>query len=429
MPRFDDDAIKGDGFMEQVERAFKSHALQRYLEDETHCQSNPEWSGAFASRLRESLNESTTLRFIATELDDEDNCQRVWCHVTRHLSTVDMRMARALEQWRKLFDLKCESMDTFLAFYSDVREAMKKLEQAESVAIGDEVFMRAFLCKSIDVPELQTHAKEFMTNTSDNCLDIFEKIHRDYRSIESSEALRTNDLSLNRRARRAIKFKDVQVDPKGKPAAKPRFPPNTGNLIPHKYYGQFKTWFEEMSKPKNERDPNFESTFKFEYLTPKVKTVYRSDHSRQEKRGGNRGRRRRGRSDRSESSGETRRSVRRRRRNNSYDGQDKKSRSRSYSPRRSRSHSRDRVRDRSSEQSGQRTSRKGRRCGTSTNSRAKSKRNEDWTDYSSGNGSPLTGSRNLDGYRYSDTDQSETEKEKPKGVNARTTIDKSAFRA
>ena len=221
----------------------------------------------------------------------------------------------------------------------------------------------------------------------------------------------------------------MQVDPKGKPAAKPRFPPNTGNLIPHKYYGQFKTWFEEMSKPKNERDPNFESTFKFEYLTPKVKTVYRSDHSRQEKRGGNRGRRRRGRSDRSESSGETRRSVRRRRRNDSYDGQDRKSRSRSYSPRRSRSHSRDRVRDRSSEQSGQGTRRKGRRCGTSTNSRATTYKKGDWSDYTTDSGCPLTGCRNLDGYRYSDTDQSETEKEKPKGVNARTTIDKSALRA
>ena len=41
-----------------------------------------------------------------------------------------------------------------------------------------------------------------------------------------------------------------------------------------------KTWFDEVSKPKEEKDPSFVSTFKFEHQTPKtrIKTVYKTDH-------------------------------------------------------------------------------------------------------------------------------------------------------
>ena len=74
-------------------------------------------------------------------------------------------------------------------------------------------------------------------------MDIFSRIQKNYPSIESIEALRSGgELLLNRKARRSNKFKPPSNgDHSGKPLViQPKFPPNTGNLIPYKYYIQFK---------------------------------------------------------------------------------------------------------------------------------------------------------------------------------------------
>ena len=154
VPRFNDDAIKGDAFIIEVEAAFKSQGMQRYLQDQSFCDRNLQWSTAFASRLRESLHDSATMRFMAAELKREDNCARTWSAVVTHLTSIDIKVARSLDQWKQLFSLHCGSMDEFPRFHSDVREAADALMTAESESIRDEVFMRAFLCKALDVPEL-----------------------------------------------------------------------------------------------------------------------------------------------------------------------------------------------------------------------------------------------------------------------------------
>ena len=40
VPRFNDDAIKGDAFIIEVEAAFKSQGMQRYLQDQSFCDRN-----------------------------------------------------------------------------------------------------------------------------------------------------------------------------------------------------------------------------------------------------------------------------------------------------------------------------------------------------------------------------------------------------
>ena len=81
------------------------------------------------------------------------------------------------------------------------------LTNAKSEAIRDEVFMRAFLCKAIDVPELQTHTKELATDMKVPWMKIFLRIQKDHRSIESNEALRSRgEPLLKRKALRVAKF-------------------------------------------------------------------------------------------------------------------------------------------------------------------------------------------------------------------------------
>ena len=117
----------------------------------------------------------------------------------------------------------------------------------------------------------------------------------------------------------------------GKPSAaqQTKFPPNTGNLLPHKYYTQFKEWYEEMTKPKEEKNPNFFSSFKFEHITPKVKVVReppprnRQERDRSRQKGGKR-------RNRSDSDGKTGRTARRRKKQAST-GEQSNSKSRAAS--------------------------------------------------------------------------------------------------
>ena len=51
--------------------------------------------------------------------------------------------------------------------------------------------MKAYLCKAIDVPELQTHYKALVGNMDETWMEILERIHADYRTIVSTESLRS----------------------------------------------------------------------------------------------------------------------------------------------------------------------------------------------------------------------------------------------
>ena len=360
VPRFDDDAIKGNLFICEVEASFKSQAMPQYLENEAFCAESSEWSTAFASRIRESLKDCETMRYLSSELKRENNCATGWQAVIKHLSSVDMKVTRALSQWRKLFSLKCDSITTFSSFYSDVREAVNGLKETDSGAIQDEIFMRAYLCKAIDVPELRTHYKALVNKMDETRMEILERIHSDYRTIVSTESLRSEgDLFLGRQSRRTTqtaKERPKTVHPGKQSPYKPKFPPNTGNLIPHNYYPQFKDWYEQMTLPKNQRRPDFESTFRFVHILPREKV----GNPKLKKQEGDRLKKGKRDTKRSNPDGKTERSTRRRKKKTSEDDRGR-TRSRSRSDSRSRSSNRDDESDeRSRKKQSDRTSRRNR---------------------------------------------------------------------
>jgi len=80
--------LKGDVYISTVLNAFASAGQGQYLSDINHCYINQEWFGAFASRLRESVNKGT-FRYLSTQMDMEINCAKVWAHIKRHLSAKD----------------------------------------------------------------------------------------------------------------------------------------------------------------------------------------------------------------------------------------------------------------------------------------------------------------------------------------------------
>ena len=162
VPKFEGTTLEGDAYVESVERRFTNNGQLKYLEDVDYCNANLDWSSAFASRLRDSIADSPILGYLATRFKREKNCAVVWTQVNSCLHTSDLTMSRIMQHWTDFFGLKCESMEEFLAFYSGVKQVTHKLQEANSIAITDDIFLKAFLAKAIACEELQTEAKKFM---------------------------------------------------------------------------------------------------------------------------------------------------------------------------------------------------------------------------------------------------------------------------
>ena len=96
VPIFRGDMLDGDEYIRMVKTTFRSNAMSQFLDSRRICDNSPYWSGAFASQLRDSIKESDILSFLATELDGENNCVKVWDRIERHLSSTDINMARIM---------------------------------------------------------------------------------------------------------------------------------------------------------------------------------------------------------------------------------------------------------------------------------------------------------------------------------------------
>jgi anthranilate/para-aminobenzoate synthase component I len=160
-------------------------------------------------------------------------------------------MARAFANWQALFKLKCEYRDDFLTFYSKSKGIIHKLKKGNSVAVHDEVFLKAYFSMAIDAPELQSEVKKFLKDTSVSYSETLENIHADYRAQTTTENMRlktsaTSSSSTLRRGK--VEFKVEEGD-------KEYFPPNVRRLLPTSYYTQFKAWYAHFTIPPDKRTP------------------------------------------------------------------------------------------------------------------------------------------------------------------------------
>ena len=88
--------------------------MTRYLESTSYYDNNPCWSGDFASGIRKSITGNNILSFLATELEHESNCTKVWKLVIKYLTTRSITAALVMSHWQTLFGLKCENSDDYL---------------------------------------------------------------------------------------------------------------------------------------------------------------------------------------------------------------------------------------------------------------------------------------------------------------------------
>ena len=262
VPVFTGEAVEGDKWMEKVISKFKSNAVSDFLSDRDTCERNMEWSSAFASRLRESVSDNPSLGYLSTELEEVDYCCNVWDKIKSRLSSSDLTMARSLALWTGLFALKCETIDDFLVFHSEVKKKIQRLKNQASTAIQDDIFVKAFMAKAIVAPELQIESKKFLMESKKSYAEILQDVYNEFRAFDTSEMIRSGDtIPARRDARRAASEKPPSdkstkgafVDLTGGGPRYPKLPSNTGNKIPVIYYQQFKFWFDIMKKPKDKR--------------------------------------------------------------------------------------------------------------------------------------------------------------------------------
>ena len=65
-----------------------------------------EWSGAFVSRIGNSISPSYVLVSMSTELNDEVNCWVVYEWVKMLLNLSGIKTVRVMSHWTVLFGLK-----------------------------------------------------------------------------------------------------------------------------------------------------------------------------------------------------------------------------------------------------------------------------------------------------------------------------------
>ena len=376
LPTFQGDTMNGDSYLDGITLAFKSAAMADFLYDEAHCDMHPTWSSAFSSKLRESLKTSPILNFLADEQDAEENCAKVFTAVEDHLTTGDVTMARSFKLWQELFKLKCDHRDDFLTFYSKSKGIIHRLKKTNSIAVTDEIFLKAYFSMAIDAPELQSEVKKFLKDPTSSYGTTLEAIHSDYRAQTTGEEMRLkagSSSALPSALRRAT----VEVSGKHVPKTD-YFPPNVKRLLPSSYYSQFKSWYQHFIIPMDQRtrvEKEWCDNFVFD---SHIKESYaQRDHSNMNDRaempsGTSRFNQNRSsyrtssstssnRHDYNRKRSEPSRSSRRARRSHSH------SRSRSRSPERTRSnssedrHSRSYDSHKSSQRGGQRSSRRARR--------------------------------------------------------------------
>ena len=135
----------------------------------------------------------------------------------------------------------------------------------------------------IEAPELQTEVKKLISDSSGTYETILELIHQDYRAQETGDTLRVSTPASTLSSRRSKADTSANADVKPRP---PRFPHNEGNLLPSHFYSQFKTWYQHMSVPKDQRNQEtleWIKTFKFEFRSPNSRREngrnnHRNDH-------------------------------------------------------------------------------------------------------------------------------------------------------
>ena len=285
--KFTEDILQGDLFIRKVHNQFESNAVSDYLTDPAVCAANHSWSKAFASRLRSSILEHAELGYIATTNENEFNCATLWSKIKDSIEKKDALLSRECHLWQQLFALKCDDLDDFGKYFSEVKKVIHRLTNMNSSAIQDDNFLRVQLHRAIDVKELKVPCNKFLEDFTKQAEELLDRVKKAYSNAKTSSSIKGNtsgsSTTIPKKVREA---KATKVTETTKETAKfTPFPKNFGSRIPQEYYNQFRKWYNVAAKPdRSDKDIKFLKGFTFrDRLTDEKERTYNEDRERREK--------------------------------------------------------------------------------------------------------------------------------------------------
>ena len=130
-----------------------SNTISQFLESDKHYDNSPYWSGACASRLRESIPESDILSFLATEWMTRTIMPECGSEL-RSTCCQNIKTACIMTNWSSLLPTEYENRDSFLTFYYKTKGILHTLTKSNSIAATGNVFLKANFSTTIEAKEL-----------------------------------------------------------------------------------------------------------------------------------------------------------------------------------------------------------------------------------------------------------------------------------
>jgi len=147
-----------------------------------------------------------------------------------------------------LLSLKYEDFYSFLSFYSKIISVLHKLKKSKSIAVTDDVFVKAFFAKAISVDKLQGESKKLQGWYQNVCRNprvysLQLLCHRNRWAYKGRNGSQLNSLL----SRRVLKDDGKKVNDAAHPIS--IFPHNVGGLLASTYYSQWGDWYSHMVIP------------------------------------------------------------------------------------------------------------------------------------------------------------------------------------
>ena len=87
------------------------------------------------------------------------------------------------------FLLKCEDIDSFLAFYSSFKRILYKLKKSKSITVSDDVFLQSYFAKVIQMTELRHKVKKLLKGGKESHMAILDMVHSDFNAQLTNESM------------------------------------------------------------------------------------------------------------------------------------------------------------------------------------------------------------------------------------------------
>ena len=108
-------------YVEYVLLQFQSYGVSRFLKDPDACKKEPDWSEAFAAKIRTSIKGDRELGYIVI-VNDTSSCQQLYKTLCNEVSSHKAAFVPKKVKYRGIFDFGCGAIKKFKKFYNDFQK-------------------------------------------------------------------------------------------------------------------------------------------------------------------------------------------------------------------------------------------------------------------------------------------------------------------